>query len=230
VGAQIYLLMGMDQEHGRRHAEEVAPSSQSSAFRSFSGSPDEASSLIVPGRTSSTNSRRHTPEVSPVTFGGDGDHYGQRYYYGNLGNNTIPNLEGFTCQQAVRHERDQRGAGAFMPYSRHLSTKKKPKPPGSGGGQRAIKAAISVLARMHKIRLAQWRQCYHQMEMAAAAPPAESNCCNKLQHVMSERKRREKLNDSFKALKTVLPPAHKVLNLSSQQFIIFPVHRINYHL
>ncbi|PUZ64369.1 hypothetical protein GQ55_3G138600 [Panicum hallii var. hallii] len=167
------------EEHG--HAE--APSSQSSTFpaASFSASPDEASSL-VPGSS-------------------------------NL--DTIPNLEEFIICQEARQEQARRrnghARGAFMPYSRHLSTKKQPKPgAGAGaGGQRAIKAAMSALARMHKVRLAQWQRYQMEMALAAVAPPTGSNCGNQLQHVLSERKRREKLNDSFKALKTVLPPAPK---------------------
>ncbi|KAJ1262073.1 hypothetical protein BS78_09G079500 [Paspalum vaginatum] len=94
---------------------------------------------------------------------------------------------------------------AFVPYSRHLSPKKKPKP--GSGGQRAIKAAMSAMARMHMARLAQF-QC-HQMEMAMARRAGTGSSCNQQQHVLSERKRREKLNDSFKALKTVLPRAPK---------------------
>jgi hypothetical protein len=39
------------------------------------------------------------------------------------------------------------------------------------------------------------------------APPPS---VNQLQHMFSERKRREKLNDSFHALKAVLPPGAKV--------------------
>ena len=105
-----------------------------------------------------------------------------------------------------------------MPYSRHLSTRKRPKPgSGGAGGQRAIKAAMSALARMHMARLAQWQR--YQMEMAVAPPTAGSSCGNQLQHVLSERKRREKLNDSFKALKTVLPPAPKVLSILSIRFV-----------
>nr|CAB3464196.1 unnamed protein product [Digitaria exilis] len=190
---QIYLLMDME-EH--EHAE-AAPSSQSSTFHS-SASPDEAASSLMPGSSS-------------ATYYGDSHYAGQ--CYGDLDMNMALNLEEFTSQEAHHEQREQRknghGGGAFMPYSRHLSTKKKPKL-GSGGGQRAIKAAMSALARMHMVRLAQW-QCY-QMEMAAAAQPttAGSNCNQvQVQHVLSERKRREKLNDSFKALKTVLPPAPK---------------------
>ena len=106
-----------------------------------------------------------------------------------------------------------------MPYSRHLSTRKRPKPgSGGAGGQRAIKAAMSALARMHMARLAQWQR--YQMEMAAAvAPPTAISSDNQLQHVLSERKRREKLNDSFKALKAVLPPAPKVLSILSIRFV-----------
>ncbi|RLN29113.1 uncharacterized protein C2845_PM05G26420 [Panicum miliaceum] len=167
------------EEHG--HA--APPSSQSSTFpASFSASPDEASSLIMPGSS-------------------------------NL--DMIPNLEEFIACQEALHGRAQRrnshARGAFVPYSRHLSTRKKPKPGAGAGGQRAIKAAMSALARMHTVRLAQWQryQMEMAMELAAVAPPTGSNCGNQLQHVLSERKRREKLNDSFKALKTVLPPAPK---------------------
>jgi len=144
---------------------------------------------------------------------------------------TIPNLEELIACQEGLHGRDQRrnghARGAFMPYSRHLGTKKKPKPGSGAGGQRAIKAAMSALARMHMVRLAQWQR--YQMEMAVAPPTAGSSCGNQLQHVLSERKRREKLNDSFKALKTVLPPAPKVLSLLSIRFItslIFLVHQL----
>ena len=180
------------------------PSSQSSTFpaASFSASPDEASSLIMPGSSSLLD--------------------------------TIPNLEELIACQEGLHGRDRRrngghdARGAFMPYSRHLSTRKRPKPgSGGAGGQRAIKAAMSALARMHMVRLAQWQR--YQMEMAVAPPTAGSSCGNQLQHVLSERKRREKLNDSFKALKTVLPPAPKVLSLLSIRFItslIFLVHQL----
>ncbi|XP_025809513.1 putative transcription factor bHLH041 isoform X2 [Panicum hallii] len=163
------------------HGHAEAPSSLSSTFpaASFSASPDEASSL-VPGSS-------------------------------NL--DTIPNLEELiTCQEARQEQARRRNGharGAFMPYSRHLSTKKKPKPGAGAGGQRAIKAAMSALARMHKVRLAQWQRYQMEMALAAVAPPTGSICGNQLQHVLSERKRREKLNDSFKALKTVLPPAPK---------------------
>ncbi|CAL4902536.1 unnamed protein product [Urochloa decumbens] len=216
---QIYFLMDMEEDHGH----EEAPSPQSSAFRSyFSASPDETSSLMLESTNATTNSCYHTPEVSslkmtlsPFTYGDDDRRYG--HCYSNL-DDTIPTPQQLTCQQAhqeqVQRKNGHGGAGAFMPYSRHLGTKKKPKP--GYGGQRAIKTVISALARMHMVRLAQLRQCYqYQMEMPSVAPPPGSNSGNQLQHVLSERKRREKLNDSFKALRAVLPPAPKKDNKAS---------------
>jgi len=214
--AQFYLLMDMEKNGHQSEPEVVVPSSESSMFRSFSGIPDETSSLKPrsSNNTTAENSCHHTAEVSsqqiqlsPVTYSSDRPYDHQ--CYGNL--DAILNLDEFECQEAHNERAQHKNGhgGAFMPYVRHLSPKKKPNKPGSGG-QRAIKAAMSAVARMHMVRLAQWRQCCYQMEMAVAPPTGGSNC-NQQQHVLSERKRREKLNDSFKALRTVLPPASKVL-------------------
>ncbi|XP_066368787.1 uncharacterized protein [Miscanthus floridulus] len=210
---QFYLLMDMEKNG---HTEpEVVPSSESSMFRSFSGSPDEISSLKQRSSNNTTaNSCHHLApaevssqqrQLSPVTYGSD-RHYDQQCY-GNL--DKILNLDEFNCQEAHNERAQLKNGhgGAFMPYVRHLSPKNKPNKPGSGG-QRAIKAAMSAVGWMHMVRLAQWRQCCYQMEMAVAPPTGGSNCNQQL-HVLSERKRREKLNDSFRALRTVLPPASK---------------------
>ncbi|EAZ10891.1 hypothetical protein OsJ_00734 [Oryza sativa Japonica Group] len=56
------------------------------------------------------------------------------------------------------------------------------------------------------------RQYYYQQAAAAAASASAAEAPpsgNQLQHMISERKRREKLNDSFLALKAVLPPGSK---------------------
>uniref|UniRef100_A0A0E0JF67 BHLH domain-containing protein n=1 Tax=Oryza punctata TaxID=4537 RepID=A0A0E0JF67_ORYPU len=95
--------------------------------------------------------------------------------------------------------------GAFRRYSRHLGPRRAPKP--GSCGQRMFKTAMSVLAKMHR-----HRQYYYQQAAAASAsgveaPPPSGN--NQLQHTISERKRREKLNGSFVALKAVLPPGSK---------------------
>ncbi|KAF2948916.1 hypothetical protein DAI22_01g068500 [Oryza sativa Japonica Group] len=98
--------------------------------------------------------------------------------------------------------------GAFSRYARHLRPRRPPKP--GACGQRMFKTAMSVLANMH-VAATYRRQYYYQQAAAAAAaeaapaPPSD----NQLQHMISERKRREKLNDSFVALKAVLPTGSK---------------------
>ncbi|KAL6626913.1 hypothetical protein ACP70R_030639 [Stipagrostis hirtigluma subsp. patula] len=92
--------------------------------------------------------------------------------------------------------------GAFKRYARHLGPRRPTKP--GACGQRMFKTAMSVLAKMH-IAARYNQQHYYEATAEAAAPPS----VNQLQHMISERKRREKLNDSFHALKTVLPPGAK---------------------
>ncbi|CAL4965828.1 unnamed protein product [Urochloa decumbens] len=100
------------------------------------------------------------------------------------------------------------GSGAFKRYARHLGPRRPPKP--GACGQRMFKTAMSVLSKMHAAarykQQQQQQQYYYQQAAAAEAPPAS---VNQLQHMISERKRREKLNDSFHALRTVLPPGSK---------------------
>ncbi|KAL5223199.1 hypothetical protein ABZP36_027912, partial [Zizania latifolia] len=97
------------------------------------------------------------------------------------------------------------GSGAFRRYARHLGPRRPPKP--GACGQRMFKAAMSALAKMN-MAMRYSRQYYNQQAVSAAeAEPAPAG--NQLQHMISERKRREKLNDSFVALKAVLPPGRK---------------------
>ncbi|KAL6865189.1 hypothetical protein ACP4OV_016340 [Aristida adscensionis] len=223
---EIYMLMDMELEHGEQHAAPAPPqqgnldpsSTSSSTFRqSFSGSPDENSSLMLTSSSTNASCHHHLAEVSslqmplpsPIAYGG-GDHHVCNNFDG-----TIPDLEELLCnevpqdqeQQSSSHVHGGAGHGAFRPYVRQLSPRKKPKP-GGGSGQLAIKSAMSVLVKMHMVRLAQWQS--YSMEMAV--PPSAgsgSNNGNQLQHVLSERKRREKLNDSFNTLRAVLPPGPK---------------------
>jgi hypothetical protein len=101
-------------------------------------------------------------------------------------------------------------ASAFRRYERHLSPRRRlTKKPASG--QRMFKTAMSVLDKMHtamRYRHEQQQQqhYYYQQQQASATDSSG----NQLQHMISERKRREKLNDSFHALRTVLPPGSKV--------------------
>jgi len=97
--------------------------------------------------------------------------------------------------------------GAFKHYARHLGPKRPPKP--GACGQRMFKTAMSVLSKMHVAERYSQQQYYYQAA-AAAAEAVQPPSVNQLQHMFSERKRREKLNDSFHALKAVLPPGSKV--------------------
>ncbi|XP_052140335.1 transcription factor MYC2-like [Oryza glaberrima] len=99
--------------------------------------------------------------------------------------------------------------GAFRRYARHLRPRRLPKP--GRCGQRMFKTAMSVLTKMH-VAATYNRQYYYQQAAAAAASASAAEAPpsgNQLQHMISERKRREKLNDSFVALKAVLPPGSK---------------------
>ncbi|CAD6240279.1 unnamed protein product [Miscanthus lutarioriparius] len=96
--------------------------------------------------------------------------------------------------------------GAFKHYARHLGPKRPPMP--GACGQRMFKTAMSVLSKMHVAERYSQQQYYYQAA-AAAAEAVQPPSVNQLQHMFSERKRREKLNDSFHALKAVLPPGSK---------------------
>ncbi|GJN32144.1 hypothetical protein PR202_gb20622 [Eleusine coracana subsp. coracana] len=105
---------------------------------------------------------------------------------------------------------DAKKAGAFKSFARHLSPRRQPKP--GACGQRMFKTALSVLSKMHVAASARYtqhqQQQYYYQQQASAAEAAPSSV-NQMQHMISERKRREKLNDSFYALKAVLPPGAK---------------------
>ncbi|KAJ6819242.1 putative receptor-like protein kinase [Iris pallida] len=89
---------------------------------------------------------------------------------------------------------------AFKPYDpildSHINIE-----PGSvraaGGGQRMIKMGISMLRRINMTRA----------ELAIRESQPSSS--NQLHHMISERKRREKINQSFLALRMLLPPGSK---------------------
>ncbi|KAM0835685.1 hypothetical protein ACQ4PT_062790 [Festuca glaucescens] len=100
-------------------------------------------------------------------------------------------------------------ASAFRRYERHLGPRRRLTKPACG--QRIFKTAMSVLGKMHtamRYRHQQQQEQYHYQQQQQQASAAEASG-NQLQHMISERKRREKLNDSFHALRTVLPPGSK---------------------
>ncbi|XP_042410413.1 putative transcription factor bHLH041 [Zingiber officinale] len=85
---------------------------------------------------------------------------------------------------------------AFMVYHRN-NLDKSESSNNLGGGQRMIKAGIEILRRVSATR------------MEAQAQEQHRPTSYQLHHMISERKRREKLNDSFHALRLLLPPGSK---------------------
>ncbi|KAM0927077.1 hypothetical protein ACQ4PT_003186 [Festuca glaucescens] len=103
---------------------------------------------------------------------------------------------------------------AFRRYELHLAPLRKLTKPACG--QRMFKTAMSVLAKMHTGMRYNHHQQQQQQQQQASAAEASGD---KVLHMISERKRREKLNDSFHALKAVLPPGSKKLDKTSMLII-----------
>uniref|UniRef100_A0A0E0MSM0 BHLH domain-containing protein n=1 Tax=Oryza rufipogon TaxID=4529 RepID=A0A0E0MSM0_ORYRU len=232
-GMQISMQMGMDDESAvydgasmvddllmassspHHHAgagsfQYSSPTSSSASFRSASVSCSPESSaaatthFLGPPAPSAAAAGFHYPEVSsqaplPLPLPPYEPQHGQ-YTTVLSPPPPAPELPATTTPAT---------GGAFRRYARHLRPRRLPKP--GGCGQRMFKTAMSVLTKMH-VAATYNRQYYYQQAAAAAesasaaeAPPSG----NQLQHMISERKRREKLNDSFLALKAVLPPGSK---------------------
>ncbi|CAL5059407.1 unnamed protein product [Urochloa decumbens] len=89
------------------------------------------------------------------------------------------------------------------------------RPPPGAPGQRMIKMGISILRRMHMLRFSRERgggaaaamvQRVQEEEEEDTTPAPTSS---QLNHMISERRRRERLNESFEALRGLLPPGSK---------------------
>lgn len=114
------------------------------------------------------------------------------------------------------HRSPRRGSTttAFRAYNAALAPRA-PRRASDAPGQRMIKMGISILRKMHTLNnngqerttgatTQQWRE----EDEEAAAPPAPTS--SQLHHMISERRRRERLNESFEALRGLLPPGSKV--------------------
>ncbi|CAD6247557.1 unnamed protein product [Miscanthus lutarioriparius] len=113
------------------------------------------------------------------------------------------------------HRARRRGAAtAFRAYNAALAPRAPWRPPGAPG-QRMIKMGISILRRMHMLRLSRERtggtttmaQRGQEGEDDPSSPAVPSS--SQLNHMISERRRRERLNESFEALRGLLPPGSK---------------------
>ncbi|KAM0929221.1 hypothetical protein ACQ4PT_001758 [Festuca glaucescens] len=113
--------------------------------------------------------------------------------------------------RARRSPRRGSSTTAFRAYNAALAPRA-PRRASGAPGQRMIKMGISILRRMQQYN-GQERtsgataQRWHEddEETAAASAPTSSQ----LHHMISERRRRERLNESFEALRELLPPGSK---------------------
>lgn len=152
---QIYMLMDMELEHELHLHHNVPPQgcSQrqlSSPFLPFAVSSDVTSSPVLTS-SSTTTFCQQPAEASPSPL--DTPFSPLPYSYSD----TIPDLEEIMSRPRHKDGHAESGTSAFRQYVRHLRPKKKLKQ--GGCGQRAIKTAMSVLARMHSSRLSQWQRC-----------------------------------------------------------------------
>ncbi|KAM0908524.1 hypothetical protein ACQ4PT_015410 [Festuca glaucescens] len=105
----------------------------------------------------------------------------------------------------ARHRSSPRRTTAFKAYS--AARAPRARPPAGAPGQRMIKTCVSLLASVH--------MAMRNRELGAAshedgrAQPAPASTTSQLHHMISERRRRERLNDSFQSLRALLPPGSK---------------------
>ncbi|XP_078177376.1 putative transcription factor bHLH041 isoform X2 [Carex rostrata] len=89
--------------------------------------------------------------------------------------------------------------GAFKAYKSGLGPRVEPVKVGGLAPQRMVNASLAMLRRMYMTRY------QPRVEPEVGMRPTGSQ----LHHMISERKRREKLNESFEALRKLLPPGSK---------------------
>ncbi|XP_020154236.1 putative transcription factor bHLH041 [Aegilops tauschii subsp. strangulata] len=110
------------------------------------------------------------------------------------------------CPPWLASHRSQRSSPrrttAFKPYRAALPPRARPRP--GAPGQRMIKTCISLLASVHMAMRNRPEHATARRE-DSSAPSTTSQ----LHHVISERRRRERLNDSFQTLRALLPPGSK---------------------
>ncbi|TVU33111.1 hypothetical protein EJB05_24896, partial [Eragrostis curvula] len=98
-------------------------------------------------------------------------------------------------------------ATAFRAYSAALAPRRQP---GGAPGQRMIKMGISILRRMHMLRFSsRERDAGAAMVQGDQDDESPAPSSSQLNHMISERRRRERLNESFEALRGLLPPGSK---------------------
>lgn len=180
--------------------EELFPppdSSDSSSLRSFSVESPECSSLLLantstvaPHQIPMSVYDRHRTVLFPSTAVDDAA----------IARAMLAVISSNSSSAADRSWSGRR-VGAFKAYATPAFAPRCDPTP-SSHGQKMIKMLINLLKKMNDMRF--------EARTQDARPTS-----NQLHHMISERKRREKLNESFDALRMLLPPVSKVR---------FPVH------
>lgn len=213
--------------------DQSRPSSSSSSLRSMSVGSPENSSLIVGGKASSSPGDQMAPTAQPIAVAAAPvplpPHQpvttAQAAHARSI---QFPTLQAVDDEAAITNAilsiissssslsthpqtstsaapaaiRGYHRGGAFKPYNGRRRT------PITGlrverqqgyRGQVMFKRAVSMLRQISSMN------AYARPIQEAVRPTS-----NQLHHMISERKRREKLNESFTALRTLLPPGTKV--------------------
>ncbi|CAN6250832.1 unnamed protein product [Urochloa humidicola] len=168
--------------HGHFPSPEADDAAMAEAMLAVISAPSSSSSAALPTTTSSTAS------MAAANPGGSNNN---------------------------NHRGARRRGTAFRAYNAAaLAPRAAPWRPAGAPGQRMIKMGISILRRMHMLRFNRERtggavvaQQRAREEEEEEAPPAPTS--SQLNHMISERRRRERLNESFEALRGLLPPGSK---------------------
>ncbi|TXG61579.1 hypothetical protein EZV62_012942 [Acer yangbiense] len=198
------------------------PSSSSSSLRSLSMDSPESSSLIfnIPRTTHQLpETLKEIPSILPPiipTTTIPSPHQQARQAFAQIRNLQLPTPENEdaviarailavltasspSSSTSSSHQQSKPKASAFKNYNLGLSPSTSQMKPSSStslrGGLSMPKRAISYYIRLNTTR----------REHTLSSRPTSTQ----LHHMMSERKRREKLNESFQALRSLLPPGTK---------------------
>ncbi|KAJ4789118.1 basic helix-loop-helix (bHLH) DNA-binding superfamily protein [Rhynchospora pubera] len=194
--------------------ETARPSSSSSSLPSISvGSPEDSYLNILPGSQSLTSdSMASDPLIVPAPA-----HQLQMHAYGQYRNVQFPTpasddeamakailavISSSTTSSSSLSpvgEGVSKFTGAFKAYKSGLGPRVESVKAGSVGTQQMFKAGLAMLRRMY------WTSHQSRVEPEVMTRPTG----NQLHHMISERKRREKINESFEALRKLLPPGSK---------------------
>lgn len=175
------------------------PSSSTSSLRSLSVSSPEHTSLLLPSSTQPvpTMTTPAYPQQLNIQFPSPaGDDAALMRAMLTVISSSASSSSSFLYAYPSASQQDRRPLRAFAPYNQALIRNVESR--SRLGGHKMIKMSIAMLRRINL------------MNTEARLQESRPLSTNQLQHMIKERKRREKLNNSFQALRMLLPPETKV--------------------